>query len=341
MPSEFSVTSLNVRPLMRIENVTLEFPARSRKAGAVRAVDDVSLDIAPGEIVGLVGESGSGKTTLGKTLLGMYPASSGHIWYEGVDLAGADTAALKRHRRDLQLVFQDPLSSFNPRFRIGDSIALPLRLHGVCRGKALEAEVGRLLERVGLSADHARRFPHELSGGQLQRVAIARVLGISPKLIVADEAVSKLDISVRAQILNLLKTINRDINVSLVFITHDLSVARFLCNRVAVMYFGRIVELGPTESIFSDPKHPYTRRLLEARRAHPIGDIAEDAASPASPGGSIELTGCNYRDRCPVRVSRCKVERPGLEGPPNERRVACFNPHGDEGTDAPVRAVVG
>jgi oligopeptide/dipeptide ABC transporter ATP-binding protein len=325
---------------MGIENVTLEFPARSRKAAALRAIDDVSLDIAPGEIIGLVGESGSGKTTLGKTLLGMYPVSSGHIWYEGVDLAAADAAALKLHRRDLQLVFQDPLSSFNPRFRIGDSIAVPLRLHRICGGKALEAEVSRLLERVGLSPDHARRFPHELSGGQLQRVAIARVLGIGPKLIVADEAVSKLDISVRAQILNLLKTINRDINVSLVFITHDLSVARFLCNRIAVMYFGRIVELGQTESIFSDPKHPYTRRLLEARRAHPIGDAAEDGTGPLLAGGSIELTGCNYRDRCPVRVSRCDLERPGLEGPPNGRRVACFNPHGDRGTDAPVRAVV-
>jgi oligopeptide/dipeptide ABC transporter ATP-binding protein len=323
---------------MRIENVTLEFPARSRKASAVRAIDDVSLDIAPGEIIGLVGESGSGKTTLGKTLLGMYPPSSGHIWYEGVDLAAA--AARKLHRRDLQLVFQDPLSSFNPRFRIGDSIALPLRLHHICRGKVLEAEVGKLLERVGLSPDHARCFPHELSGGQLQRIAIARVLGIGPKLIVADEAVSKLDVSVRAQILNLLKTINRDLNVSLVFITHDLSVARFLCDRIAVMYFGRIVELGQTESIFSDPKHPYTRRLLEARRAHPIGDAAEDGAGPLLSGGSIELTGCNYRDRCPVRVSRCDVERPCLEGPSNGRRVACFNPHGDQGTDAPLRAVV-
>jgi oligopeptide transport system ATP-binding protein len=326
---------------MRIENVTLEFPARSRKAGAVRAIDDVSLDIAPGEILGLVGESGSGKTTLGKTLLGMYPASSGHIWYEGVDLAAADAAAaLKLYRRDLQLVFQDPLSSFNPRFRIGDSIALPLRLHRICRGKALEAEVSKLLERVGLSGDHARRFPHELSGGQLQRVAIARVLGIGPKLIVADEAVSKLDISVRAQILNLLKRINRDINVSLVFITHDLSVARFLCNRIAVMYFGRVVELGPTESIFADPKHPYTRRLLEARRARPISDVAQDRAGPLSASGSIELTGCNYRDRCPVRLSRCDVERPGLEGHSNERRFACFNPHGDQGTDTPLRAVV-
>jgi peptide/nickel transport system ATP-binding protein len=340
MPSEFSVTSLNVRPLMRIENVTLEFAARSRKGAAVRAIDDVSLDIAPGEIIGLVGESGSGKTTLGKTLLGMYPASSGHIWYEGVDLAAADAAAMKPHRRDLQLVFQDPLSSFNPRFRIGDSIALPLRLHRICRGDAIEAEVRTLLDRVGLAPDLARRFPHELSGGQLQRVAIARVLGIRPKLIVADEAVSKLDISVRAQILNLLKRINRDINVSLVFITHDLSVARFLCHRVAVMYFGRIVELGPTESIFSDPRHPYTRRLIEARRAHPIGDVAEDAAAAPLAGGSIELAGCNYRGRCRVRVGRCGVERPGLQDLFNERRVACFNPHGDCGTDVPARAVV-
>jgi oligopeptide/dipeptide ABC transporter ATP-binding protein len=320
--------------------VTLEFPAQSRHATALRALDDISLDIAAGEIIGLVGESGSGKTTLGKTLLGMYPAKSGHIWYEGIDVAAADAAALRPRRRDLQMVFQDPLSSFNPRFRIGESIALPLRLHSACRGKDLEAQVGKLLERVGLSADHARCFPHELSGGQLQRVAIARVLGIEPKLIVADEAVSKLDVSVRAQILNLLKAINRDIKVSIVFITHDLSVARFLCNRIAVMYFGRIVELGPTESIFTDPRHPYTRRLLEARSPHSIRDAAEEPTSPMSAGGAIDRsTGCNYRDRCPVRLSRCEIERPGLEGASNDRRFACFNPRGDHGDDAPARAL--
>jgi oligopeptide/dipeptide ABC transporter ATP-binding protein len=328
MPSESPVKSLNVRPLMRIENVTLEFP-RSRKDGIVRAIDDVSLDIAPGEIVGLVGESGSGKTSLGKTMLGIYPTSAGHIWYEGLDLLKAGASALKPHRRDLQMVFQDPLSSFNPRFRIGDSMAVPLRLHNTCPGNAVEAEVGRLLERVGLSAQHARRFPHELSGGQLQRVAIARVLGIGPRLIVADEAVSKLDVSVRAQILNLLKAINRDIKVSLVFITHDLNVARFLCDRVAVMYFGRIVELGPSESIFSDPKHPYTQRLLEARRAGRVGDLADDMADPAPIKQSAEnLSSCNYRDRCPIRIDRCEVERPGLERSFNERRFACFNPRG-------------
>jgi ABC-type dipeptide/oligopeptide/nickel transport system ATPase component len=261
MHSEFSVTPLNVRPLMRIENVTLEFPVRSRKDAAVRAIDDVSLDIAPGEIIGLVGESGSGKTTLGKTCsecTRQAPVISGT---KGL----TSQRQLKLHRRDLQLVFQDPLSSFNPRFRIGDSIALPLRLHGICRGKDLETEVRKLLERVGLSGDQARRFPHELSGGQLQRVAIARVLGIRPKLIVADEAVSKLDVSVR------------------------------------------------------DPKHPYTRRLLEARHAGPGDDIADDAPVPALALGSIDrAAGCNYRDRCPVRLSRCDAERPGLQGPFNE-----------------------
>ena len=337
MPGEPSVTSLNARLLMRIEKVTLDFAAQSRGANALRALDDVSLDIAAGEIIGLVGESGSGKTTLGKTLLGMYPPRSGHIWYEGVDVAAAD--ALRLRRRDLQMVFQDPLSSFNPRFRIGDSMALPLRLHGICRSKDLKAQVGKLLERVGLSADYAHRFPHELSGGQLQRVAIARVLGIQPKLIVADEAVSKLDVSVRAQVLNLLKTINRDIKVSIVFITHDLSVARFLCDRVAVMYFGRIVELGPTESIFADPKHPYTRRLLEARRSQAIRESAEQPTDLLLDGRSIDRSaGCDYRDRCPVRIRRCEVERPDLEGACNDRRFACFNPRGDQDDDAHARA---
>jgi oligopeptide transport system ATP-binding protein len=333
MPSEPSVTSLNARLLMRIEKVTLDFAAQSRGANALRALDDISLDIAAGEIIGLVGESGSGKTTLGKTLLGMYPARSGHIWYEGVDVTAG---ALRQRRRDLQMVFQDPLSSFNPRFRIGASIALPLRMHGICRRKDLKAQVGKLLERVGLSADCAHRFPHELSGGQLQRVAIARVLGIQPKLIVADEAVSKLDVSVRAQVLNLLKTINRDIKVSIVFITHDLSVARFLCDRVAVMYIGRIVELGPTESIFADPKHPYTRRLLEARRSQAIRDSAEEPTDLLLAGRNIDRSaGCDYRDRCPVRIRRCEVERPDLEGASNDRSFACFNPRGD---DARTRA---
>jgi oligopeptide/dipeptide ABC transporter ATP-binding protein len=338
MTSESSVKSLNARPLMRIENVTLEFQ-RSRKDGIVRAIDDVSLDIAPGEIVGLVGESGSGKTSLGKVMLGIYPRASGCIWYEGIDLLKAGAAALKPHRRDLQMVFQDPLSSFNPRFRIGDSIAVPLRLHDICSGKAMDAEVVRLLERVGLSAQHARRFPHELSGGQLQRVAIARALGISPKLIVADEAVSKLDVSVRAQILNLLKAINRETRVSLVFITHDLNVARFLCDRVAVMYFGRIVEFGPTETIFADPRHPYTRRLLEARHASLGPHLVDDMASPVSTQDvASRMSCCNYRDRCLIRIDRCDVERPGLDRPFNERRFACFNPQGHFEASAPVRA---
>jgi oligopeptide transport system ATP-binding protein len=340
MSSESSVKPLNARPLMRIENVTLEFQ-RSRKDGIVRAIDDVSLDIAPGEIVGLVGESGSGKTSLGKAMLGIYPRVSGCIWYEGIDLLKAGAAALKPHRRDLQMVFQDPLSSFNPRFRIGDSMAVTLRLHNVCSGRAVEAEVVRLLERVGLSAQHARRFPHELSGGQLQRVAIARALGIGPKLIVADEAVSKLDVSVRAQILNLLKAINRETKVSLVFITHDLNVARFLCDRVAVMYFGRIVEFGPTESIFADPRHPYTRRLLEARHASAESHFADDMARPAIQEVTSHMSCCNYRDRCPIRIDRCAVERPGLDRPFNERRFACFNPHGHFEVSAPVRAEAG
>jgi len=338
MPSEPLITPLNARPLVRIEKVTLDFPAQSRSAAGLRALDDVSLDIAAGEIIGLVGESGSGKTTLGKTLLGMYPVGSGHIWYEGADVTAPD--ALRLRRRDLQMVFQDPLSSFNPRFRIGDSVALPLRLHGICSRKEMSGRVGKSLERVGLSADYAHRFPHELSGGQLQRVAIARVLGIEPKLIVADEAVSKLDVSVRAQILNLLKAINRDTRISIVFITHDLSVARFLCNRIAVMYFGRIVEFGPTESIFADPRHPYTRRLLEARRSHSLDESSEQPTDPMTASRGVDrLAGCNYRDRCPARIGRCEAERPSLEGASHDRRFACFNPRGDHGDGTRARVV--
>jgi oligopeptide/dipeptide ABC transporter ATP-binding protein len=326
-----------VQPLMMVRDVSLDFVVGRRFAAArrVRALDHVSLDIRPGEIIGLVGESGSGKTTLGRALLGMVRADEGQIIYRGADLLAAKgDAGWAPHRRELQMVFQDPLSSFNPRFTIASSLTLPLKLHSVCPPAEIPARIDDLLRRVGLRPEHGARYPHELSGGQLQRVAIARAISLNPSLIVADEAVSKLDVSVRAQVLNLLNRMNRETGTGLVFITHDLGVARFLCHRIAVMYFGRIVEIGPARELFDNPRHPYTRSLVQARHGGAAGsqtavvtDADEAALSIPDPAHA-----CNYAPRCARRVDQCLRQRPplaaGPEGPSQEpsRAFACFVP---------------
>ncbi|MBV9785683.1 MAG: ABC transporter ATP-binding protein [Acidisphaera sp.] len=240
-------------PLLRLEELVVEFADPHRR---VRAVDGVSLEIGAGDILGLVGESGSGKTTLAKTVLRLYRPHSGRILLQGRDITHLGEAALRPLRRHAQMVFQDPLSSFNPRHTIGRALAIPMRLHGVAR------PVPDVLADVGLPAGFADRYPHQLSGGQLQRAAIGRALSLSPALIVADEAVSKLDVSVRAQILNLLRRVHAERGVSLLFITHDLHVARFLCHRIGVMRAGRLLEIGPTAQVFASPAHEYTRTLL-------------------------------------------------------------------------------
>ena len=308
---------------IRLRGVTLDFGARSHAGAArgVRALDHVDLDITPGEVLGLVGESGSGKTTLGKTILGAYRPTAGQIFYRGRDLAALAPGRWGALRRDLQMVFQDPLSSFNPRFTIASSLALPLRLHRIFPRERIAAETANLLRRVGLGAEHAARYPHELSGGQLQRVAIARAISVAPRVIVADEAVSKLDVSVRAQILNLLKRMNRETGVSLVFITHDLGVARFICDRIAVMYFGRVIELGPTEQVFGAPRHPYTQALVQARSAGPVAtDADEISLAIADPARA-----CNYAARCVCRIETCTTVRPALQAG-EAHAAACLVP---------------
>jgi oligopeptide/dipeptide ABC transporter ATP-binding protein len=312
---------------MRIRDLVLDFRVarQFRAASVLRALDHVSLDIAPGEIVGLVGESGSGKTTLGKAILGVHRPGAGSILYRDRDLASLPASDWGPLRRELQMVFQDPLSSFNPRFTIESSLALPLRLHAICPRERIREEVRALLTRVGLGPEHAAHYPHELSGGQLQRVAIARAISVRPRLIVADEAVSKLDVSVRAQVLNLLKRMNRETGAGIVFITHDLGVARFLCDRIAVMFFGRIVETGPTEQVFGNPRHPYTLSLIEARRAGARA-IATDADETdlAIPDPA---RACNYAARCPRRMPACLVTRPALASGDEGHAVACLSPN--------------
>jgi oligopeptide/dipeptide ABC transporter ATP-binding protein len=320
------------QPLMGVRDLSLDFMVGGRFSASrrVRALDHVSLDIRPGEIIGLVGESGSGKTTLGRALLGMVKPSSGQIIYRGADLVGKGDSGWAPHRRELQMVFQDPLSSFNPRFTIASSLGLPLKLHSICPPSEIPTMIGDLLRRVGLRPEHGARYPHELSGGQLQRVAIARAISLNPSLIVADEAVSKLDVSVRAQVLNLLNRMNRETGTGLVFITHDLGVARFLCHRIAVMYFGRIVEIGPARELFDNPRHPYTQSLVQARhggQSAVVTDANEAALAIPDPAHA-----CNYAPRCARRIGECLTRRPPLDAGPAthagtaSRAFACFAP---------------
>jgi oligopeptide/dipeptide ABC transporter ATP-binding protein len=323
---------------MRVRDLVLDFPVRRqfRAPKLFRALDGINLDIAPGEIVGLVGESGSGKTTLGKTILGVHRPTGGHILYRGRDLATSTPKQCGSLRRELQMVFQDPLSSFNPRFTIESSLALPLRLHKVCPEPQIPDEVRSLLVRVGLSPEHGARYPHELSGGQLQRVAIARAISVKPRIIVADEAVSKLDVSVRAQVLNLLKRMNRETGASIVFITHDLGVARFLCDRIAVMFFGRIAEIGPTAEVFSAPRHPYTLSLLEAR--HPGRSAVVTDADETGLAIRDMAQACNYASRCPRRAPACIASRPEPRTEGREHFYACLFPNRPGTATAPDSA---
>ena len=306
--------------LVRLEDLSTTFAGQGRGAPRrFRAVDGVTLDIMPGEVLGLVGESGSGKTTLAKTLLRLYRPSGGRILFRGADLASLREGALKPYRRHLQMVFQDPLSSFNPRHTVAESLSIPLLLHNVCPRAEIPRRVESILAGVGLPVAFGDRFPHELSGGQLQRVAIGRALTLSPRLLVADEAVSKLDVSVRAQILNLLKDVQEANALSILFITHDLHVARYLCHRIAVMYFGVLVELGATEQVFRAPRHPYTRALLgtlDDKLAN--ASEADPTTVPPSP------MGCRYASRCPHAAPRCADTQPPLETTPDGHAVACY-----------------
>jgi oligopeptide transport system ATP-binding protein len=315
-------------PLMQVEDLVVSFPAARRQPGEpprFRAVDRASLEIRAGEVVALVGESGSGKTTLGKAMLRLYQPDAGRVVFSGREITRMGERELRPMRRALQMIFQDPLSSFNPRVRIGEALALPLRLHRLCARGDIDGEVDRLLTRVGLSPMFRARYPHEMSGGQLQRVAIARALAMRPSLVVADEAVSKLDVSVRAQILNLFRSIQRETGVALLFITHDLRVARYLADRIGVMFFGRIVEIGPTTAMFDAPKHPYTHELL--------GTVKGDQQTVTEPAPPADPSGCRYRSRCPHAMAICSSEVPRmriLEG----RAVAC---HREELQHAGVR----
>ena len=317
-------------PLLRVTGLKVHFPIRRgvfrRPTGAVKAVDGVSFTISAGETFALVGESGCGKSTTGYATLGIVRPTSGQVDFLGVDLARLDRAALRHAQRDMQIIFQDPYSSLDPKMTVGESIGEPLLVRGVLQGMALTRRVEELLVLVGLQPQHATRYPHEFSGGQRQRIVIARALALSPRLIVCDEPVSALDVSIRSQILNLLMRLQRELGVTYLFISHDLSVVRHISDRVAVMYLGHIVEQAPTEALFGAPSHPYTKALLsaillpdpQAQRARAPIILQGDLPSPAAPP-----SGCPFRTRCPLAQEICAGTMPALREIANGHRVAC------------------
>ena len=315
--------------ILELRDVRTHFPMRRglrrQPAGSVKAVDGVSLSLARGEVLGLVGESGCGKSTLARTILQLLPATSGTVLLGGRDLARASRRELAASRRELQMVFQDPYSSLNPRLTVYAALAEPLLVHRICPPTEVAARVARLMETVGLSPRLLRKYPHEFSGGQRQRIAIARALALEPRILVADEPVSALDVSIQAQILNLLAQLRRDMGLSLIFIAHDISVVRHISDRVAVMYLGRIVELGPAVDVIDRPVHPYARALVSAiprpdpdtERGRRHIPLAGEPPSPIDPP-----RGCAFHPRCPHAQDRCRAAVPQLADF-DGRLVAC------------------
>jgi oligopeptide/dipeptide ABC transporter ATP-binding protein len=307
--------------LLELDGLVKRFPVRDalgRRAGAVHAVDGVSLSVAQGEVLAIVGESGCGKSTLGRLMLNLITPDAGTVRFAGDDLTRLSPAALRARRRDMQLIFQDPFASLDPRMTVEAAVAEPLRLHRIVPRDQERARVAELLARVGLRPELARRWPHEFSGGQRQRIAIARALASQPRLIVGDEPVSALDVSVQAQVINLLSDLIRDLGLTFVLISHDLGVVRHVADRVAVMYLGRIVEEGPAQEVLSEPRHPYTRALLAAVPGHgaKAPPIEGDVPSPISPP-----PGCRFHTRCPFAEAVCRDTVPALSAAPH--RVAC------------------
>ena len=308
---------------LAVTDLAVHYPAR--KGPPVRAVDGVSLAVARGETLGLVGESGCGKTTVARCVVGLQRPTRGSVVVDGVEVAGADRRTLRAARAHMQMVFQDPATSLDPRMSVGETVGEPLLVRGLARGRALRARVDALLTEVGLRPEHAGRYPHQFSGGQRQRVVIARALALRPALLVCDEPVSALDVSVRAQILNLLVELQRSRGMANLFVSHDLAVVRHVCDRVAVMYLGRLAELAPRDALFAAPRHPYTRALLLAvpepdpavQRAKPRVPLLGEIPSPAHPP-----PGCRFHTRCPMAQPVCRVDAPEWRRV-GESEVAC------------------
>lgn len=314
--------------ILKATNIKKFFPIKKgfflRTVGQVKAVDDVSLDVRKGETLGLVGESGCGKSTLGRTLIRLYEPTAGEIEFEQKDFLKVDGGELRQLRKDIQMIFQDPYASLDPRMTVGQILRQPFDIHNVGSSAEKETRVKELLELVGLKASHINRYPHEFSGGQRQRICIARAIALNPKLIICDEPVSALDVSIQAQILNLLKDLQEKLGLTYVFISHDLSVIEYFCDRVAVMYLGKIVEIGTREEIFNSPKHPYTQALLSAIPRVGEGkkqmkkSLSGEVPSPINPP-----SGCTFHPRCSFCMQVCSEKTPTLVGS-EKQKAACW-----------------
>ncbi|MEH6551994.1 MAG: oligopeptide/dipeptide ABC transporter ATP-binding protein [Pseudomonadales bacterium] len=317
-------------PLLSISKLTKHFPVRGgiflRSIGAVHAVDNVSLEIYPGETLGLVGESGCGKSTLGKTLMQLLGQYEGSIKFNGKDLSTLDKQGKRELRQDVQMIFQDPMASLNPRHTIGQIIEEPLVINNYGDAIKRQKRVEELLQRVGLGRDSIQRYPHEFSGGQRQRIGIARALALKPKLIVCDEAVSALDVSIQSQILNLLLDLQQDLGLALLFISHDLSVVRHISDRIAVMYLGEIVETGPTSEVYAKPLHPYTQALIEAiPQPIPGRKVHRQVLSGDVPSAINPPKGCRFHPRCPHADRLCSEQTVQLAPASDNHRIACHH----------------
>jgi peptide/nickel transport system ATP-binding protein/oligopeptide transport system ATP-binding protein len=324
----------NAEPLVQVRDLVKHFAITrgivvQRRIGAVKAVDGVSFDVRRGETLGIVGETGCGKSTTARLIMRLLDASAGEVRFDGRDITHLKGAGLKAVRREMQMIFQDPYSSLNPRKTVGSIIGEPFAIHGLEPGKTQRKRaVQELMELVGLNPEHYNRYPHEFSGGQRQRIGVARALALKPKLLIADEPVSALDVSIQAQVLNLLREMQREFGLTMVFIAHDLSVVRHMCDRVAVMYLGKIVEIGPGDALYGSPRHPYTGALLSAV---PVADpsaspeerrlLSGDVPSPANPPSA-----CRFHTRCPKAQERCSIEEPPLEDKGTGTEAACHFP---------------
>jgi oligopeptide/dipeptide ABC transporter ATP-binding protein len=322
------------QPLVRLTGIKKYFPITQgiifqREVGRVHAVDGVDVEVFPGETLGVVGETGCGKSTLGRIICHLLPVTEGTVEFEGRDITGIKGKELRRFRREVQMIFQDPYSSLNPRKRVGQIIGDPFQIHGIADGKERKLRVQELMEVVGLNPEHYNRFPAEFSGGQRQRIGVARALALRPKLIICDEPVSALDVSIQAQVINLLEDLQSEFKLTYVFIAHDLSVVRHVSDRVAVMYLGKVVELADSRRLYAEPKHPYTGALLSAI---PVADpdladkrerviLYGDVPSPIDPP-----SGCRFHPRCPKAQERCVVEVPPLEPKASGDLAACHFP---------------
>lgn len=329
-------------PVLRVESLKKYFPIRtgvfSRITGYVKAVDDVSFDIYPGETFALVGESGCGKSTAGRTIPRLQSATAGNVFFNGEDVFGASPERMRQLRKKMQIVFQDPYSALNPRMTIGAAIREIMKVHNMGQGRELDAKVERTLEICGLQRHHSGRYPHEFSGGQRQRVVIARALALNPSLIVADEPISALDVSIQSQIINLLEDLQDQFQLTYLFISHDLSVVKHVADRIGVMYLGKLVEVASKHELFSEPLHPYSQALMSAI---PVTDpdkakdkkriiLTGDVPSPANPP-----SGCPFHTRCPYAMEVCKSVVPPLKATETGRKVACHLVHPPEDVAAP------